>query len=143
MKKFIIRPAIICILLFLLGTYESACAQVSAVMQAKVNIVSGATYSYVEETHIDSYNIDASLGKIQTGLFTLKNTPGTDVKVYIHEKSAEVNNQGDELEFDFISEEQNSFSTGRHYINLVRKVKNSHTLSDQYRSSVTAVIVYL
>lgn len=138
------RPAIIPILLFFtLGIYNSSCAQVTVAMQAKVNIVSGATYSSVEETPIDFSSIDASLGEFQTGSFTLKVAPGADVKVYIREKPADTNNQSEKLEFDSISVEQSSFSTGLHNIYLIGKVNNSQKLSGFYRGSVTAIIEYL
>lgn len=138
------RVAISSIIIFIvLGIYTSAYAQVNVIMQAKVNIVSGATYTSTAETPINFSSIDASLSKIQTGSFTLKAAPGTDVKVYIHEKPAYANHQDEELEFDSVSVEQNSFSTGRHNIYLIGKVKNSQKLSGRYRGSVTAIIEYL
>ncbi|MEQ8525200.1 hypothetical protein [Gracilimonas sp.] len=138
------RVAIIHILILLAsGFWASLQAQATAVMQVRVEVVSGAGLTSIEEPTIDLSSVDLVDNDVKAGGFSLRTAPGTDVSVYISENSLIRNYNGDTIEFESLTVDKRSSETGEHHISLNGKIKDQATLSGHYQGDVTAVIEYL
>lgn len=117
-------------------------AQVTAVMQARVEVISGSGISNLEQPLIDLNNAE-TLEEVNTGSFSLVTAPGANVQIRIENGSAIVNEDGEEIEFESFNINQLSSENGEHQISLTGKLKQLQKLSGQYKGSVTAVVEYL
>ncbi|MEX0844364.1 MAG: hypothetical protein WD022_03750 [Balneolaceae bacterium] len=139
------RATLTSILLFIAsGFFLTANAQVTAVMQAKVTIISGAGFSAIQETSID-LNSDVFLSEdLETGSFSLVAAPGSDVSVNITQQSEIVNELGEVIEFESFTVDQNSTDSGDHHITVNGKLKDQQQIfNGHYQGAVTAVVEYL
>ena len=130
--------------LILLGTgfYFQANAQVTAVMQAKVEIVSGAGFTFTESAVID-LNSENLSEEINAGSFSLVSSPGTDINVHIQEESDIKNELGQVIVFESFGLEKESTESGQLHISVNGKVKNGQLFNGNYKGSITAVVEYL
>ncbi len=130
-------------LIFLASSFSFlASAQVIAVMQAKVNVISGAGFTSLEESVIDLGSVN-SLEEVHAGSFSLVAAPGSDISIYISNHSEIKNNKGEALEFESIDVDQTVSESGEHKVSVNGKVKNQQKLNGQYQGAITAVVEYL
>lgn len=138
------RATIIHILILLAsGFLASLQAQATAVMQVRVEVVSGAGLSSIEEPLIDLSSLDLVNNDVKAGGFSLVTSPGADVNISIIENSSIKNRNGDIIEFESLSVNKTSSESGEHYVSLNGKIKDLNSLKGQYQGDVTAVIEYL
>ncbi|MEX2478946.1 MAG: hypothetical protein WD357_10945 [Gracilimonas sp.] len=128
--------------LLVTGFSYSTNAQVAAVMQAKVEIISGAGFTLMEDAVIDLKSENLS-NTIKAGSFSLVSAPGTDISVHIEENSVIKNEFGEIIELESLSVDKQSHESGQHDISVNGKVKNSQSLDGHYQGSITAVVEYL
>lgn len=128
--------------LLVTGFCFQATAQVTAVMQAKVEIVSGAGLTLMENSFID-LNSENLIEEINAGSFSLVSAPGTDVSVYLQNDSTIKNEFGEEIEFESFDVDKKSNESGQHHISVNGKVKNGQLLNGHYEGTLTAVVEYL
>ncbi len=133
------------ILIFLAsGFFASANAQVTAVMQARVNIISGGSITSVEESKIDLSTADFSVGhEVLAGTFSLVAAPETDVNVSIAQQPMLKNKEGQRIEMGPLKISKSVSENGEQHISLNGKVRSSGNMSGEYKGAVTAVIEYL
>ncbi|MCP9291075.1 hypothetical protein [Gracilimonas sediminicola] len=138
------RVAITHILILLVsGFWASLQAQTTAVMQVRVEIVSGAGLSSIEEGLIDLSSVDANNNNVKAGGFSLQTSPGTDVSISIVENAGIKNYDGEAIEFESLQVDKRTMETGEHHISLNGKIKDLSSLKGHYQGDVTAVIEYL
>ncbi len=138
------RVAITHILILLVsGFWASLQAQTTAVMQVRVEVVSGAGLSSIEEGLIDLSSVDAYNNNVKAGGFSLQTSPGTDVSVSIFENAGIRNVDGEAMEFESLQVDKRTTETGKHHIFLNGKIKDLSSLRGHYQGDVTAVIEYL
>lgn len=127
------------------GFISVANAQVTAVMQAKVNVISGAGLTSVQESAPDLTAISESDegSEIHAGAFSFISSPGVDVTVQITEEPDMKNENGEQVEIETSLEHETNSGTGEHNISLNGSVKNQQQLSGHYKGALTAVIEYL
>ncbi|MEX0608020.1 MAG: hypothetical protein WD158_01185 [Balneolaceae bacterium] len=131
-------------LLFLLsgsGFYEVA-AQVTAVMEVRVNVISGASLQSVEKPYI-SLDKAQFLDNVEAGTFALTVAPGTDVFVHLSENPILENQNGGLLKFESLYFNQISSAAGNHQVSIQGKIGDQKLMKGQYKGAVTAVIEYL
>lgn len=128
--------------LLVTGFSFQAKAQVSAVMQAKVEVVSGAGLTLMENALID-LNSKNLIEEINAGSFSLVSAPGTDVSVYLQNASSINNEFGQSIEFESFDVDKQSNESGEHHISVNGKVKSDQLLNGHYEGSITAVVEYL
>ena len=138
------RLAIIHILILLAsGFWASLQAQATAVMQVRVEVVSGAGLTSIDEPLIDLSSADVLSNDVKAGGFSLVTSPGSDVNVSIIDNSPIINPDGDIIEFETLTVDKRSTKTGEHHISLNGKIKDQNALKGHYQGDVTAVIEYL
>lgn len=130
------------LILFLTGFCFQANAQVTAVMQAKVEIVSGAGFTLMENAFID-LNSENLTQEINAGSFSLVSSPGTDINVHIQHESVIKNELGQVIEFESFDLDKQSTKSGQHHVSVNGKVKSGQLLNGHYQGSITAVVEYL
>lgn len=123
----------------------TAKAQVTAVMQAKVKIVSGAGLTAIQSSSIDLASLDTyTTSDVEAGEFSLVAAPGTDVNVVISQDADIINAEGDSIEFDSFSIDKNSNESGNHHIKVNGKLNTQNQVfSGHYEGAITAVVEYL
>lgn len=137
------RTIIFSILILLVtGLSFQATAQVTAVMQAKVEIISGAGFTLMENSFIDLTSDDV-VKDFSAGSFSLVSAPGTDVNVHLENVSGIENEFGEAIEFESLDLNKQSTESGQHHISINGKVKNGQELKGHYKGSITAVVEYL
>ncbi|MDR9419791.1 hypothetical protein [Gracilimonas sp.] len=119
-----------------------AYSQVTAVMQARVEIISGSGISAIQQPTIDLNNAN-TLNEINTGGFSLVTAPGTNVQIRIEKGNDIINEFGEAIEFESFIINQLSSDNGEHQVSLTGKLKKLQKLNGQYKGSVTAVVEYL
>lgn len=129
-------------ILLIAGVYFQANAQVTAVMQVKVEIISGAGFTLMENDFID-LNSENLTEEINAGSFSLVSSPGTDISVHIQDKSVIKNELGQVIEFESLDLDKESTKSGEHHISVNGKVKSGQLLNGHYEGSITAVVEYL
>ena len=116
----------------------------TAVMQAKVKIVSGAGLTSVSESVIDLSKIDfRKTNNIKAGSFSLIAAPGTDVNVTITENNSLINEEGETINLEALTIEKISKENGEHTVSLNGTVNNAENLKGNYNGQITAVVEYL
>ncbi|MTI88498.1 MAG: hypothetical protein FH748_11070 [Balneolaceae bacterium] len=121
---------------------STAHAQVSASMQVKVNVVSGASIDY-GQSHT-TYLSNESMGEnIRAGSFMLSTTSGSKVDIKILKRPSFINNKGDKIEFTDLLLIEKFTEKGEHEMYFDGKIKNKSSLSGNYKGQLTAVIEYL
>lgn len=138
------RETLFILTLLFSGFFASANAQVTAVMQVRVNIVSGASLTSVEESVTDLSSADFSMmGEINAGSFSLTAAPDTDISVSVSQQPALQNEDGQMIEMDPLKVTRSISESGKQHISLNGTVKNKENLNGEYKGAVTAVIEYL
>lgn len=138
------RETLFILTLLVSGLSATANAQVTAVMQARVNIVSGASLTSVAESITDLSSADFSMkGEINAGSFFLTAAPGTDISVSITHQTDLQNKDGQMIEMDALNVTRSVSESGEQHISLNGTVKNKENLNGEYKGAVTAVIEYL
>ncbi|MBD3616971.1 MAG: hypothetical protein HUJ22_10405 [Gracilimonas sp.] len=117
-------------------------AQVTAVMQAKVEIISGAGFLAMEAANIDLSTVNYS-EDIETGSFSLVAAPGADVNVHISNQSSIKNKEGGIIEFEPLKINHITSESGEHHISVNGKIKDHQKLNGHYEGDITAVVEYL
>lgn len=132
-------------IVFILLSCFTAQAQVTAVMQAKVKIVSGAGLTAIQSSSIDLTSLDTfTTADVEAGEFSLVAAPGTDVNVVISQDSDITNAEGDSIKFDSFSIDKNSNESGNHHIKVNGKLNTQNQVfSGHYEGAITAVVEYL
>lgn len=136
------REFIFILTLFVSGLAFSAQAQVTAVMQVKVEIISGSQVSEVQQGRIDLANISTT-DKITTGGFTLQAAPDAEVNISVYNEYGIVNELGEHLDFGLLSVDQNTLGNGKHDIVINGFLKNIPQAKSSYSGNMVAVIEYL
>jgi hypothetical protein len=117
--------------------------QTTAVMQVRVNVVSGAGCSSIEESIIDLSSADYLTNDVKTGAFSIITAPSADVNVQVSRKSSIKNADGQAIDFESISVNKISNEKGEHQISLTGKIAEGKALKGQYKGNLTATIEYL
>lgn len=130
------------LILLVAGFSNSVKAQVTAVMQAKVQIVSGSSISEVQESRIDLNQIDIA-EKIEAGHFTLQTSPDAEVNVSVYNESGIVNLSGESLEFASLFIDHTTSANGEHDIKVNGFLKNIPESKSSYSGKLVTVIEYL
>lgn len=137
------KAAIVSIIFILVSASGShLIAQVSAVMQVKATIISGAGFSSLEENAIDLSQANLS-GNVSAGSFQLSTAPGADISIHLKENPILINENGEVMKVAPLSLIQNISNTGNHHISINGNIPVQDNLNGQYNGSVTAVIDYL
>lgn len=133
------------IVFFLLSSlFIGVQAQVTAVMQAKVKIISGAGLTAIQENPIDLSLASEIISDFETGSFSLVTAPGTDVNVVVTQKSEIENKDGDSIDFDSFSIDKISTESGNHHVTVNGKLNTQDNVySGHYKGAITAVVEYL
>lgn len=116
-------------------------AQVTAVMQARVEVISGAGFTTLNEYLIDFNSVNA-FEDFEAGAFTLVTTPGSDVNVHIENLDQITNENGDTLNFEELDADQVISENGEHQISVNGKVGNIQQLNGHYQGAIAAVVEY-
>jgi|GEM_PF-1891329 len=133
------------ILAFLVSGFGfSAQAQTTAVMQARVEVVSGAGFTSVEDAVIDLSTLDFKQNNtVKAGAFSLVAAPGTDVNVSIINQNSLRNEKGEVINLESLSIDQISNAKGEHNISVNGLVKNAQNLKGHFQGQITAAVEYL
>lgn len=136
------RELVFILTLFVSGLAFSAQAQVTAVMQAKVEIISGSQVSEVQQGKIDLANINTT-DRITTGGFTLQAATDAEVNISVYNESGIVNEFGEHLDFGLLSVDKITLGNGKHDIVINGFLKNIPPPKSSYSGNMIAVIEYL
>jgi|AntRauTorckE6833_2_1112554.scaffolds.fasta_scaffold33105_1 hypothetical protein len=117
-------------------------AQVTAVMQAKVEIISGSRVSNMQEGALDLSEANLS-DQIQAGHFSLQTDPDTEVTVSVYKMSEILNEDGLPLEFSFLSINHINSFDGNHDITIQGLLKSLPKEKSSYSGKLVTVIEYL
>ncbi|MDZ7808372.1 MAG: hypothetical protein U5K71_14870 [Gracilimonas sp.] len=123
------------------GFFLQTNAQVTAVMQARVEVISGAGFTTLNEHLIDFTSVNA-FEDFEAGTFTLVTTPGSDVNVHIENIEQITNENGESLNFEQLDADQVISDNGEHQISVNGKVSDLQQLSGHYQGAITAVVEY-
>ena len=135
------RALIIFILAFLASSFcFQAKSQVTAVMQARVEIISGASFTSLQESIIDS---DHLFGEVNAGSFSLVTSPGANIDVQVLHTNTIKNKKGEAITFESFQIDHTAMQNGEHRIDLIGKIKDAKKLNGQYSGNLTAVVEYL
>jgi hypothetical protein len=116
-------------------------AQVTAVMQARVEVISGAGFTTLTEHLIDFNSVNA-FEDFEAGTFTLVATPGSDVNIHIENTDQITNEKGETLNFEELDADQIISDNGEHQISVNGKVSDLQELTGHYQGAITAVVEY-
>jgi len=116
-------------------------AQVTAVMQARVEVISGAGFTKLNE-HLVDFNTVNAFEKFEAGEFTLVTTPGSEISVHVENTDHITNESGESLNFENLEAEQIISGNGEHQVSVNGKVNDLQSLSGHYQGAVTAVVEY-
>jgi len=141
-KTHYMRELVFILTFFVSGLAFLAQAQVTAVMQAKVEIISGSQVSEVEQGRIDLANISAT-DKITMGGFTLQADPDAEVNISVYNEYEIINELGDHLDFGLLSVDKITLGNGKHDIVINGFLKNIPQAKSSYSGKMVAVIDYL
>jgi hypothetical protein len=115
--------------------------QVTAVMQARVQVIAGAGLSSISENIVD-LNTVSTFGNFEAGSFTLTTSPGSEVNVRIANSSQFVNEEGKELKLDEITAQRQTINEGELLIAVNGKITALDNVSGRYSGTVTTIIEY-
>jgi uncharacterized ubiquitin-like protein YukD len=136
------KTLILSILTFLVAGFTlQTNAQVTAVMQARVEVISGAGFTALNEQLIDFTSVNA-FEDFEAGTFTLVTTPGSDINIRLENKDQVVNENGEILDFAILDTEQTVSENGEHDISINGKVSDLQQLNGHYQGAITAVVEY-
>lgn len=116
-------------------------AQVTAVMQARVEVISGAGFTTLTEHVIDFKAVNA-FEDFEAGTFTLVTTPGSEVNIHIENTDQITNESGETLNFEELDADQVLSDHGEYQVSVNGKVSDLQQLSGHYQGAITAVIEY-
>jgi hypothetical protein len=113
-------------------------------MQAKVEIISGAGLTSINESAVDLSTVDfEKTNNIQAGAFSLVAAPGTDLNVSIINQHSLINENGETLNFGSLTIDKLSNEKGEHNISVSGTVNSTKEMKGHYNGQITAVIEYL
>lgn len=136
------KTLILSILTFLISGFTlHTNAQVTAVMQARVEVISGAGFTVLNEQFIDFTSVNA-FEDFEAGTFTLVTTPGSEISVRLENKDQVVNENDEILDFVTLDTQQTVSANGEHDISINGKVSDLQQLSGHYQGAITAVVEY-
>lgn len=119
-------------------------AQVTAVMQAKVTIISGAGLITDQNPSLDlsasSLNLNNEVG---TRSFSLNTVPGADLQIRISDQPVIKSDSGEQFLFDDLSIQHESDATGKHTFSVQGKLGQVSASNANYEGTITAVVEYL
>lgn len=127
--------------LMLTGLGLKVNAQVTAVMQAKVEVISGAGFTTLNE-HLVNFNTVSEFEDFEAGEFTLVTTPGSEISVRLENTDQITNENGEKLNFESLEAEQIISDNGEHQVSVNGIVNDLQSLSGHYQGAVTAVVEY-
>lgn len=131
------------ILFILLASLLSsqATAQVTAVMQAKVEIISGAALTAPSLSFLDLSSSTNS--EFEALNFSLTAAPGTDVDITINQESELKNEAGETISLEDLHFNKEESENGKHDVSILGKLKDGQNLNGKYKGTFTAVVEYL
>lgn len=127
--------------LLLTGLELQVNAQVTAVMQARVEVISGAGFTTLNE-HLIDFNTVNAFEDFEAGQFTLVTTPGSEISIRLENTDQIINEQGQTLNFEDIETDQVTSENGEHQVSVNGKVSDLQSLNGHYQGAVTAVVEY-
>ncbi|HBQ59976.1 MAG TPA: hypothetical protein DD671_10220 [Balneolaceae bacterium] len=120
---------------------SQATAQVSAVMQAKVEIISGAALTAPDHSIVDLSSVATS--EFEALNFSLTAAPSTEVDITFNQNSDLKNESGQVMDFEDLHLKQEDEGNGNHAVSILGKLKDGQELNGKYQGSFTAVVEYL
>lgn len=140
-NNIIMRTAIIYILAFLASGFGLTLqAQKTAIMQAKVEIVSGAGFTSVKAPVIAFNKATVNNLTVEAGEFSLVAAPGTDVNIQVSQHSNTLNAPH---VFESLQVDRTSNSKGEHHVSVSGILNNTKDAKELSGGGITAVIEYL
>lgn len=137
------KTAII-ILLFLGGSaFCQVAAQVTAVMEVRAKVISGAGLTSVDEADLNLQSSAFSSEGVDAGSFGLVAAPGTDINIHLEDDPVFTNQYGEIMQFNSLSFIRKTSASGNHEVTLNGKFSNQQQFNGQYKGKVTAVVEYL
>lgn len=130
---------LILLLAFLFST--QAVAQVTAIMQAKVEIISGAALTVPNQSVIDLNS--AATTDFEALNFSLTASPDTEVDISFHQNSELKNEFGRVIDLEDLHLNKIDEGNGNHAVSVLGKLKDGQKLNGKYQGSFTAVVEYL
>lgn len=124
------------------GLLIQANAQTTAVMQAKVQVVSGAGFTTLDEKLIDFSSLK-TLEDFEAGSFSLVASPGSEVNVHVKNDSPIINEKGESLKLISIDADRILSGQGEHKVSVHGKISDLQNLNGHYKGAITAVVEYL
>lgn len=138
------RLVVIHILIFLTTGFSfSLMAQKTAIMQAKVEIVSGAGFTSVKAPTIAFNKSAVNNPTVKAGEFSLIAAPGTDVDIQISQHNSTSNNSNHPFAFKSLQVNRTSTSKGEHHVSVSGIANSAKALKEHPGGGITAVIEYL
>ncbi len=138
------RLAVIHILIFLAtGFGFSLHAQKTAIMQAKVEIISGAGFTSVKAPTIAFSKSTVNNPIVNAGEFSLIAAPGTDVDIQISQHSGTSNTSDNSFAFKSLQVDRTSTPKGEHHVSVSGIANSAEALKEYPGGGITAVIEYL
>ncbi|MDR9415906.1 MAG: hypothetical protein RI564_06470 [Gracilimonas sp.] len=117
-------------------------SQVTAVMQAKVEIISGASLTAPNQALVD-LNASSSFSEFDALNFSLTAAPHTDVNITINQNSDLQNELGEIIKLEELKVANEVSNTGEHAVSVQGKLKKGQHLKGSYKGQFTAVVDYL
>ncbi|HBZ39007.1 MAG TPA: hypothetical protein DEO59_11230 [Balneola sp.] len=126
------------ILLVLMLSTLDAHAQVTAIMQASVKIVSG-----VQAEQVSSLQLSENLSSNHDGEVIITSTPLSEVFIFVDEHSSVSNTFGETVEIKTDSLVNADIESGISSISISGTLPQKNKINGQYSGTVVATIVYL
>lgn len=129
--------------LLLFGFSNQSFGQVTAVMQVRVEVVSGAKYSADATPLINLSALNNEAHNIEAGSFSLVAAPGTDIQVYVSSSTTIKNAMGEIIEIGDLNVNRVSDPSGKQSFSFNGTMKNQKDVKGHYQGQLTAVVEYL
>ena len=126
------------ILLVMLFSALSASAQVTAIMQASVKIVSG-----VQAEQVSSLQLSENLSSAHDGEVIITSSPLSEVFIFVDENSVLTNSIGETVEIKTDSLVNADIESGKSSISISGSLPEKKKIIGQYSGTVVTTIVYL
>jgi len=136
-----LKLSILTLLLFCF--FEESKAQVSAVMEARVEVISGVSFTSDVAPVINLSQTQADIQLIEAGSFSLVTIPGADIQISTSLNTFVKNAQGQTLEIDGLQVEELNAEAGTHRYSLNGTMKEHNRPEGHYEGMLTTVIEYL
>ena len=128
--------------IFALGLFLSntSYAQVTAVMQASVKVISGSALTAPSQSQIA---LNSSTSEFNALNFSLTAAPYTDVEISVDQNTALKNEFGEVIDLKDVLVKRDEENDGSYSISVHGKVENGQPLKGKYQGTFTAVVEYL